>query len=683
MFEMVDPYDDPDDPGGGEPTGPPSAQEMAEAGAALEAVEARHAADVLAGMDADETLAVAGSGQRELNLTGARQLAVAAHWADLHGVLDCLATIPAASTGAGAAAGRRRGRELLAQPGGEGTPGVAEFAPAELGVVLGVSVAAAGSLIADALDLRHRLPLLWGRVQGGEVKTWVARGVARRTRRLSQAAAAAVDRKVTPLVASVAYGRVEKILDAAVLTADPDQAAADAKAAADGRGVWVGRETVSGHGTVFGKAAAIDVAALDAALDTVAGALGVLGDADGTDARRAKALGVLADPQAALDLVGHAEQTRQAAAAAGQADRAADGGSAPVCDRRPFTLGPVTLYLHLSAESLTDRAGVARIEDIGPVLLGQVQDWLQHRDVTMRPVLDIAGLPAVDCYEIPDRMADAVRLRTPADCFPYSTNISRRGDLDHTVPYVPMPDGGPPGQTSVDNLARMTRRTHRIKTHSRWTVTQPRSGVWIWRTPHGHHYLVDSTGTRPQDPTRHLGKGRTSGLDKAVFDSRVVKDLVQLTRAVQVPSERGIIVPHVPSGQAGSDEGELHLESADCHRQTERLLITGAASPCLHDTSQDQTKEAGVEIVGGDRLQVAQSHRIVEPVSPRRGPCVGQPVDVNHGVGHSGFPQQGADDLGDGCLADSDRSSDQQRTGAGHARQPIRAHVSGSAPASR
>ncbi len=131
MFEMVDPYDDPDD---AEPTGPPSPQEMAEAGAALEAVEARHAADVLADLDADETLAVAGSGQRELNLTGARQLAVAAHWADLHGVLDSPAALPAAS-----AAGRRAGREVLARPGGEGTPPVAEFAPAELGAVLGVS----------------------------------------------------------------------------------------------------------------------------------------------------------------------------------------------------------------------------------------------------------------------------------------------------------------------------------------------------------------------------------------------------------------------------------------------------------------------------------------------------------------------------------------------------------------
>jgi hypothetical protein len=42
----------------------------------------------------------------------------------------------------------------------------------------------------------------------------------------------------------------------------------------------------------------------------------------------------------------------------------------------------------------------------------------------------------------------------------------------------------------------LTRRHHRIKTHSRWQVKQPFPGVLIWRSPHGRHYLVDQTGTR-------------------------------------------------------------------------------------------------------------------------------------------------------------------------------------------
>ena len=43
---------------------------------------------------------------------------------------------------------------------GEGTPGVAPFVAEELGAAMGVSTQSAMSLMADALDLRHRFPLL-------------------------------------------------------------------------------------------------------------------------------------------------------------------------------------------------------------------------------------------------------------------------------------------------------------------------------------------------------------------------------------------------------------------------------------------------------------------------------------------------------------------------------------------
>ncbi len=68
-------------------------------------------------------------------------------------------------------------------------------------------------------------------------------------------------------------------------------------------------------------------------------------------------------------------------------------------------------------------------------------------------------------------------------------------DQDHTKPYIPPDDGGPPGQTSLDNLGPLTRRHHRIKTHRRWQVKQPFNGIFVWRSPHGRYYLVDHTGT--------------------------------------------------------------------------------------------------------------------------------------------------------------------------------------------
>jgi hypothetical protein len=50
------------------------------------------------------------------------------------------------------------GREKARRPGGVGTPEVSDFAAAELGARLGLSDISAWMLIADSLDICHRLP---------------------------------------------------------------------------------------------------------------------------------------------------------------------------------------------------------------------------------------------------------------------------------------------------------------------------------------------------------------------------------------------------------------------------------------------------------------------------------------------------------------------------------------------
>ncbi|MEP6666542.1 MAG: hypothetical protein ABJA81_08860, partial [Nocardioidaceae bacterium] len=66
----------------------------------------------------------------------------------------------------------------------------------------------------------------------------------------------------------------------------------------------------------------------------------------------------------------------------------------------------------------------------------------------------------------------------------------------HTIGYVSPDDGGPPGQTALENLGPMIRFHHRIKTHGRWQVAQPFNGVFVWRSPNGRYFLVDHTGTQ-------------------------------------------------------------------------------------------------------------------------------------------------------------------------------------------
>lgn len=500
----------------------------------VDPVQALTAEDV-SGLDADGVLSQAREGQRVVNLADARIFALAAQWADLHGVLD------------GPDAGRALpGMEQLVRYGGEGTPEVAEFAPAEFAAELGVSAAVGISLVADALDLRHRLPKLWSRVLAGQVRRWMARQAAQATRHLSFDAAAEVDAKIAPRVGRVGSTRFCAAVEAAVIAADPDAAGDRADAAAEDRGVWVNPGGNAAERTIVAKTDTASAVMFAATIDRIAHGLGLLGDTDTCNRRRAKAVGVIANPQATLqlfDAVAHRVDTTEVADVVadeythhhtdtdpaedpeGESDirvyrTPADDGEVPdvmggLSDHAvsrlqcgcgchagqrftPADLRPnATVYIHLTRESVTSGTGVARVEDAGPVTLDQARELLQHCNVTVKPVIDPETTPGVDSYEATDRLQEAVRLMTPADMFPFATGGSRHTDLDHTIAYQrDRQPGTAPPQTRMGNLAPLTRRHHRIKTFGRWTVRQPFPGILIWRSPHGHHYLVDNTGTR-------------------------------------------------------------------------------------------------------------------------------------------------------------------------------------------
>ena len=84
---------------------------------------------------------------------------------------------------------------------------------------------------------------------------------------------------------------------------------------------------------------------------------------------------------------------------------------------------------------------------------------------------------------------------TPADTFPYSTSLDPN-QIDHTVAFKHGSDAIGAGQSRIGNYGPMSTPHHRLKTHGRWTVKHPFPGIYLWRDPHGTHYLVDHTGTR-------------------------------------------------------------------------------------------------------------------------------------------------------------------------------------------
>ncbi len=159
------------------------------------------------------------------------------------------------------------------------------------------------------------------------------------------------------------------------------------------------------------------------------------------------------------------------------------------------------LYLHASHTEFRGGTGLVRLDNHRLALTHQeALDILGHCQVKITPVIDLNDHHPVDAYEIPTRLTDQVKLAYPTTVFPFTATSSRAHgvDLDHTTPYRPHTAGDEAGQTRLDNLAPLTRASHRVKTHAPgWTTRNPLFGVHLWRTPHGYCFQHDPTGTVP------------------------------------------------------------------------------------------------------------------------------------------------------------------------------------------
>jgi hypothetical protein len=478
---------------------------------------------VIPGIDdlsAREVLLAAEDARRREMVAQADMLALAAHWCDLHGPMEF--------------DDQRRvapGDEELVGIGGDGTPDVEEFAAAEFGAMTHQHPMAARNLMADALDLRHRQPHCWRAVREQRLEVWVARKIATMARSLSRQAAAYVDAAIADHLESLPPGRLLALVDAKIIEADPERAEEARKVAEEARFV---RSTTDEHGlkTLIARATAGDVILFEAMVDRVAEILGVRGDDDPADVRRSKAIGVLARPGDALRML------LEAAHAAGVPDEEAEGELVPesaTVDRptirdllastdpaefRP----PVRLFVHLTDDALrgVGRVG-ARVEDHGAVTVEQVREWLGHTLVTVTPVLDVRNQPSVDGYEFPARIKEAARQLHPADPFPWAVSRSRRRDGDHCKEYVPLSRGGPPGQTSLENIALLGRHHHRIKTFSGWRLTCLSPGRYLWRTPQGFWFLVDQDGTHRLPDRLHTAFRAATEASHSPLEERAAK----------------------------------------------------------------------------------------------------------------------------------------------------------------
>ncbi|MDP3968537.1 MAG: HNH endonuclease signature motif containing protein, partial [Nocardioides sp.] len=177
---------------------------------------------------------------------------------------------------------------------------------------------------------------------------------------------------------------------------------------------------------------------------------------------RARALGLLADPHLAAEVL----------------DSAATGEQ--VDTRR----GTGVLYVHVRIGATeSGLAPSVGLERYGTTTLDLARAWLGDRaKIQLRPVLHPDRADAVDAHDPPEWMRELVILRDRNCVFPGCRTSARRSDLDHIEPYVPPDDGGSPGQTRPENLAALCRRHHRLKTHGGWTYWRAGEG-YTWDPP--------------------------------------------------------------------------------------------------------------------------------------------------------------------------------------------------------
>ena len=408
----------------------------------------------------------------------AEQFTLAAHWADLNNTITRIDDSPAVE-----------GAERLVQWGGDGTPLVAEFCSLELSATMDLKETEARFLIADALTVRHRLPSLWEAIINGRWRVWRARDAAHLTRKLSYTDSLILDSEIAPLLDSVHPDRIKRIIKARVLEM-LDQHETDARTQARRQRRVDLHPDQHDLTSVSASLDAGDALQLDATLNKLADILGLQGSADSRDVRRSAALGILANPARALTML---QAHTQGLVPEPCPQIGLIGHTCGAITIDPDKLLPrADLVVHLTDDHLATGHGVARAENIGPILTSWLTQLLGHRRIRVRPVLAPDQLHPVDAYEVPRSMREWVHLRNPVEPFPGSLRASNRGsDIDHTIPYQP----GTPGQTRPGNLAPLSRTVHRAKTHAGWKVTQIAPGILHWTSPLGQQWLITPSHT--------------------------------------------------------------------------------------------------------------------------------------------------------------------------------------------
>ncbi len=403
-------------------------------------------------------------------------------------------------------------KDPMTHPGGDGTPEVREYCLAELAMAQETHALTARSLIADTLDLIHRLPRTWALVQAGDCEPWVARRVAVMTRPLLAETVGLVDRAVARAIAGHAPSTVFSIARAKIIEADPETHAAERERIRHERYVRLSRADEHGYRHLIARVTAGDAAWIDAMVDRVADILTrTHGHDHNHDELRSLALGWLARPVDLLKLL--LEHTDP------DPDEETDDGPD---DGRPSRVGARGPGSH-SGPALRAVRPQARLPPRPrPPLRPRHRPGPPHphRHRPRRGPRTRRHHPARrpprprrrhgPARPRPPRPTPHRRLRTPRGHQGPRLDPDRRRRLPLQPPHRHPPRRRlrpqhrlRPHRTTRPDRPPQQRPTppthHRWKTHGRYRCRTIGPGRHLWQTPHGLSYLVDHTGTRKLD----------------------------------------------------------------------------------------------------------------------------------------------------------------------------------------
>ena len=188
-------------------------------------------------------------------------------------------------------------------------------------------------------------------------------------------------------------------------------------------------------------------------------------------ARRARAVGVLADPARSAALL-------------------ADSPEADL----PAPRYGIHLVVHTTTDTLTGANEVARLETPTggagrAVLAQQVAAWCGQPGARIKvtPVVDLTQPVTVDRYEVGNRLRTRVALQhlLPA------SSPGAQGQPEPATPITSSPTARADQRQTRTCL--LCRRHHRLKTKSAWTYQTLDTGTWLWTDPHRLTYSATTT----------------------------------------------------------------------------------------------------------------------------------------------------------------------------------------------